>query len=185
MKSVCIFCSSSPAVEEHYFALARQVGVACAGRGVRVVYGGGRSGLMGAMAEAALDEGAEVVGVIPQFLKDREIAHTGLSQLHIVQTMHERQAMMMDLAGGFVVLPGGLGTLAELTEVLTWKQLRLGGMEEKPVALFNQGGFWNRMLDLFAEMQDGRFLYGSPEDLPLPLENIQDFERFITDSENI
>lgn len=123
--------------------LARSVGAGLAGRGIGVVYGGGRVGLMGALADGALAAGGEVVGVIPRRLVDRELAHAGLTELHVVGSLHERKAMMAELADGFIALPGGLGTLEELAEVASWAQLEL---HHKPIGLLGPPGYWEPLL---------------------------------------
>jgi hypothetical protein len=145
IRRICVFCGASPGVDPAYLSLARSVGAGLAGRGIGVVYGGGRVGLMGALADAALDAGGEVIGVIPQGLVDRELAHPGLDGLRIVGTLHERKAVMADLADAFIALPGGLGTLEELAEVVSWAQLQL---HAKPIGLLapgsggTPGGYW-------------------------------------------
>lgn len=138
-----MFCGASAGTDPTYVALAREVGVGLAARGIGVVYGGGRVGLMGALADAALDAGGEVIGVIPQGLVDRELAHPDVSELHIVETLHERKAVMAELADAFIALPGGLGTLEELAEVVSWAQLQL---HAKPVGLLAIGGYWDLLL---------------------------------------
>jgi uncharacterized protein (TIGR00730 family) len=144
MQRVCVFCGSSPGRDPRYAAAARALGETLAREGIGVVYGGARAGLMGAVADAALGAGGEVVGVIPRSLVDREIAHQGLTSLRVVETMHERKALMGQLAdGGFVALPGGLGTLEELFEVWTWGQL---GYHLKPVALLEVAGYFQALL---------------------------------------
>lgn len=143
MRSVCVFCGSSSRAKDVYFEAARRTGRAIARRGLRLVYGGASVGLMGALADAALEAGGEVVGVIPQALVDREVAHTGLTEQHVVESMHDRKALMSELAGGFLALPGGLGTLDELFETLTWAQL---GFHRKPVALLNVEGYFDDLL---------------------------------------
>lgn len=142
-ESVCVFCGSAPGGRPEYIGLARELGAALAGAGIRVVYGGASIGLMGAVADAALDAGGEVVGVIPQALVDREVAHTGLSQLHAVATMHDRKALMAELSGAFIALPGGMGTLEELFEVVTWSQL---GLHDKPTALLDVLDYWGGLV---------------------------------------
>lgn len=153
---ICVFCASSPDVEERYMALARAMGDLCADQGWRLVYGGGRRGLMGTLADAALAGGAPVTGVIPEFLKDKEVAHTGLDEIHITQTMHERQMKMMALAGAFVILPGGLGTMAEFFEVLTWKQL---GLHDKPIVVVNAHGYWDSLIAMMDHAAQEKFLH--------------------------
>jgi uncharacterized protein (TIGR00730 family) len=139
IRSVCVFCGASTGRDPRYAAAAAAVGARLAQRGIRLVFGGGRSGLMGVVADAALAEGGTVIGVIPRGLVDRELAHTGLTELHVVETLHERKAGMAALADAFLVLPGGLGTLEELSEVLSWAQLDL---HTKPVGLLDVGGYF-------------------------------------------
>lgn len=143
MQRVCVFCGSNPGASPAYREAARDVGRALAERGLGLVYGGSRSGTMGVIADAALDAGGKVFGVIPRALVDKEIAHTGLTELQIVETMHERKARMTELADGFVALPGGYGTLDEFFEVVTWAQL---GLHRKPCALLNVGGFFDALI---------------------------------------
>ena len=144
---VCVFCGSSPGLRPEYLESARLLGQALAERGVGLVYGGARVGLMGAVADAVLRAGGDVIGVIPRALWEREVAHTGLADLRVVGSMHERKAMMSELADAFVALPGGIGTLEELFEVWTWAQL---GLHRKPVALLDVAGYYRplaRFLD--------------------------------------
>jgi len=143
LRSICVFCGSSPGDDPAYTAAAESVAEALVARGVRVVYGGAHVGLMGAVADTALAAGGQVVGVIPRSMVDREVAHRGLTELHVVGSMHERKALMADLSDGFVALPGGMGTLEELTEVLSWAQL---GLHHKPVALLDVDGYWDAWL---------------------------------------
>jgi uncharacterized protein (TIGR00730 family) len=143
LRRVCVFCGSSPGNDPAYAALARAVGEGLARRGIGVVYGGGRVGLMGFVADAALEAGGEVVGVIPQGMVDRELAHRGVTQLRIVTTLHERKAVMAELSDAFIALPGGLGTLEELAEVVSWAQL---GLHAKPIGLLGVGGYWADLL---------------------------------------
>ena len=140
---MCVFCGSSPGNDPAYAALARAVGEGLARRGIGVVYGGGRVGLMGFVADAALSAGGEVIGVIPQGMVDRELAHRGVTQLRIVTTLHERKAVMAELSDAFIALPGGLGTLEELAEVVSWAQL---GLHAKPIGLLGVGGYWADLL---------------------------------------
>lgn len=141
--SLCVFCGSSTPSDTRYRDTARALGTLVASRGIGLVYGGGRVGLMGALADAALAAGGRVVGVIPTGLFSREIAHTELTELRKVGSMHERKQLMYDLADGFVALPGGLGTLEELAEVTTWSQL---GLHAKPVVLLDVDGFWDPLV---------------------------------------
>jgi uncharacterized protein (TIGR00730 family) len=142
---VCVFCGASSGRLPAYADAARAFGTALAGRGLGLVYGGGRVGLMGAVADAALAGGGEVIGVIPQELVDRELAHGGLTELHVVGSLHERKALMAELADGFVALPGGFGTLDELLEQLTWSQL---GLHAKPVGLYDVEDYWRPLIAL-------------------------------------
>ncbi len=140
---ICVFCGANPGRGTGYLALAASVGTGLATRGIGLVYGGGRVGLMGAVADAALAAGGEVIGVIPRRLVDRELAHPGLSELRVVETLHERKAEMAALSDAFIALPGGLGTLEELSEVASWAQL---GLHDKPIGLLGRDGFWDPFL---------------------------------------
>ncbi|HSK98845.1 MAG TPA: TIGR00730 family Rossman fold protein [Rubrobacteraceae bacterium] len=155
MKRVCVFCGSSTGSEPAYTEAARTLGQTLAREGITLVYGGGHVGLMGVVADAALRAGGEVVGVIPRSLLEREIAHTGLTNLRVVGSMHERKALMSDLSDGFIALPGGTGTLEEFFEVLTWAQL---GEHRKPCGLLNAGGYYDPLLALFDHMVAEGFL---------------------------
>jgi uncharacterized protein (TIGR00730 family) len=151
VERVCVFCGASSGRRVAYADAARAFGATCARRGIGVVYGGGRVGLMGAVADAALADGGEVVGVIPQELVDRELAHAGITELHVVASLHERKALMAELSDGFVALPGGFGTLDELAEQLTWSQL---GLHAKPVGLLDVGCYWRPLVALARHMVD-------------------------------
>ena len=155
MRSACVFCGSRSGTEPAYDEAARELGRTLAAENITLVYGGGRVGLMGVVAEAALGAGGEVVGVIPQALLEREIAHTGLTDLRVVGSMHERKALMSGLSEGFIALPGGTGTLEEFFEVLTWAQL---GEHRKPCALLNAGRYYDPLLVLFDHMVAKGFL---------------------------
>jgi hypothetical protein len=139
IRSICVFCGASAGADEAYRRAAAHVGATLARRGIRLVYGGGRLGLMGAVADAALAAGGEVVGVIPRGLVDRELAHAGATELVIVETLHERKAEMAARSDAFLALPGGLGTLEELAEVLSWAQLDL---HAKPIGLLDVNGYF-------------------------------------------
>lgn len=143
MRRVCVFSGSSTGTRPEYARAAGDLGRELVARGLGLVYGGGGVGLMAVVADAALEVGGEVTGVIPEHLVDREIAHTGVSDLHVVDSMHERKARMSDLAGGFVALPGGYGTLEEFAEVLTWSQL---GLQSKACGLLDTAGFYQPLL---------------------------------------
>ena len=150
-----MFAGSSAGNDPRYFELAGRVGRELGRRGLGVVYGGGRAGLMGAVAQGALDEGGEVIGVIPRSMVDREQAHIALTELHVCETMHERKAMMADRVDAFLALPGGLGTLEEIFEVWTWRQL---GFHHKPVGFLNADGFWTPLLDTLHGIAAAGFL---------------------------
>lgn len=141
--ALCVFCGSSPGIRASYIEAARQVGRVMAERGVTVVYGGGMVGLMGAVADSAIGVGGKVIGVIPQALVAKEIAHPGLEDLRVVSTMHERKALMADLSDGFLVLPGGFGTMEEFFEVLTWTQL---GIQDKPCGFLNTENYYRPLM---------------------------------------
>jgi len=152
---LCVFCGSNPGTDPACRAVAVELGTEMARRGLGLVYGGGDVGLMGVLADAVLAAGGEAVGVIPEFLERAEIAHKGLTSLLPVASMHERKALMSELADGFVALPGGYGTLDELAEALTWTQL---GLQSKPVVLLDVGGFWDRLHEFFDHAVDAGFL---------------------------
>jgi uncharacterized protein (TIGR00730 family) len=155
MERLCVFSGSSPGAHPGYVQAADELGRELAAAGVGLVYGGASVGLMGAIADAVLDAGGEAIGVIPQALVDREIAHRGLSELRIVSSMHERKALMAALADGFVALPGGMGTLEELFEVFTWTQL---GLQSKPLGLFDVRGYFERLVAFLDHVVAERFM---------------------------
>jgi uncharacterized protein (TIGR00730 family) len=158
---ICVFCGSSPGRSEAYAAAAREFGALLAKRGIGVVYGGASVGTMGMLADAALAAGAEVIGVLPRSLVDREVAHRGLTDLRIVDDMHERKATMAALADAFVALPGGAGTLEELFEVWTWSQL---GLHHKPIGLLDVQGYYRRLVGFFDHMVEEGFLSTASRD---------------------
>ena len=162
IRSLCVFCGSSTPPDTRYRDTARSLGTLAASRGINLVYGGGRVGLMGEIADAALSAGGRVVGVIPTGLFSREIAHNGLTELHEVGSMHERKRLMYDLADGFVAMPGGLGTLEELAEVTTWSQL---GLHAKPVVLLDVDAFWDPLIAQLDRMVAVGLLKRSNRDL--------------------
>lgn len=144
MQRVCVFCGSSPGVKQEYAVGARELGLVLAKKNIDLVYGGGHVGLMGIVADAAMSAGAKAIGIIPRCLADKEVAHQGLTELKIVQTMHERKALMSELSDGFIAMPGGFGTLEELFEVITWAQL---GIHKKPFGLFNVAGYYDKLIE--------------------------------------
>jgi uncharacterized protein (TIGR00730 family) len=146
MKRICVFCGSSAGVRPEYADAARATGLALAERGIGLVYGGGRVGLMGIVADTVMRAGGEAIGVIPEALLRREVGHASLTELHVVASMHERKALMADLSDGFVALPGGYGTFEEFCEVITWSQL---GIHPKPCGLLNAVGYYDSLLAMF------------------------------------
>jgi uncharacterized protein (TIGR00730 family) len=155
VRRVCVFCGSSPGARPDYAEAAGELGRLLAREGIGLVYGGGHVGLMGKIADAVLDEGGEAIGVIPEALVAREIGHRGLTELRVVGSMHERKALMADLADAFVALPGGLGTLEELFEVYTWSQL---GLHSKPCALLDVDGYYAGIADFLDHAVSERFV---------------------------
>ena len=160
LQRICVYCASNDGVRPEYVAAARQVGTLLALRGSALVYGGGGTGLMGALADAALAAGGEVVGVMPHGLVEREAAHKGLTALHVVDSMHERKAMLAELADAFVVLPGGVGTLEEFFETWTWAQL---GVHRKPVGLLDVAQYWQSLVKMMEHVEAEGFLRGTPQ----------------------
>ncbi|WP_243547324.1 TIGR00730 family Rossman fold protein [Pseudodesulfovibrio tunisiensis] len=155
MKRICVYLGSNPGNRPEYRQAAVALGRELAERGIGVVYGGSSVGLMGRLADAALEAGGEVVGVIPELLVQKEIAHEGLTDIHVVTSMHQRKKRMADLSDGFIALPGGIGTLEEFFEVLTWNQL---GYHAKPCGLLDVNGYYKCMADHFDRMVDEGFL---------------------------
>lgn len=155
IERVCVFCGASNGGRADYAQAAKLVGNTLATRGITLIYGGGRAGLMGAVADATLDAGGRVIGVITKLLEGRELAHTGITKLHITDTMHERKAMMAELADAFIALPGGLGTLDELFEILAWAQL---GIHGKPVGLLNTCGYYDSLMTFLDHVERESFL---------------------------
>lgn len=168
MKRVCVFCGANAGSRPIFAERARDLGETLARRGIVLVYGGGNVGLMGAVADAALAHGGEVIGVIPEQLVAKELAHHRLSSLHVVKSMHERKAMMYDLADGFIAMPGGFGTFEEFCEILTWAQL---GLHTKPCGLLNVDGFYDNMLAMFAHAEKESLL--RPEHRAMVLESAE------------
>lgn len=154
-KQVCVFCGSGSGRNPAYAAAAASLGELLAEQDVTLVFGGGRIGLMGVLADAALAAGGRAVGVIPKAIEDWEVAHRQLTELHVVDSMHERKALMADLADAFIALPGGFGTLDELCEILTWAQL---GMHRKPIGLLNVDGYFDLLLAFFDRSTADRFV---------------------------
>ena len=155
LRRVCVFCGSKHGVRPEYTEAARAMGSALAAGGIDLVYGGGSIGLMGVVADAVLDAGGEVIGVIPEHMSDREIAHYGLTDLRVVGSMHERKALMYELSDGFVAMPGGLGTLEELFEITTWSQL---GLHAKPTGLLDVAGFYTPLVRFLDQLVSEGFV---------------------------
>lgn len=153
--SICVYCGSRFGNHPEYESAARELGSLVGRNGWQLVYGGGNVGLMGVVADAAIESGARVVGVIPDSLMKREVGHRGLAELHVVQTMHQRKQMMAERADVFVALPGGIGTFEELFEVWTWRQL---GYHDKPIGLLNVAGYYDRFLDFMSQTTEDGFL---------------------------
>lgn len=179
MKSVAVFCASRPGTNPVYREAAQYVGKFLADKGFSIIYGGGRVGLMGAVADAALQAGGEVIGVIPYFLDKQELAHKELSELIMVKSMHERKMKMSELSDAVIALPGGFGTLEELTEMLTWSQLAL---HQKPIGILNINSYYDKMEQLFDQMQAEDFLHSEvrkiaifDKDIAALLEKMQQF----------
>ena len=155
MQSICVFCGANSGSREQYSEAARRTARALVRQGLTLIYGGGSVGLMGILADAAIEAGGKVIGVLPRHLHQKEVAHAGLAKLHIVDSMHERKALMADLSDGFIALPGGLGTLEELFEVLSWAQL---GLHAKPCGLLNVAGYYDELNDFLDRAVSERFL---------------------------
>ncbi|HWU00838.1 MAG TPA: TIGR00730 family Rossman fold protein [Terriglobales bacterium] len=153
-RSICVYCGSAFGHSPRFAEIAAELGQEMARRGIRLVYGGGRVGLMGKVADAVMANGGQVTGIIPQHLESDEVGHRGLTELKVVDSMHTRKRMMFDMSDAFVVLPGGPGTLDEAFEVITWRQLRL---HDKPVIILNIDGYWDRLIGLFDHVIEAGF----------------------------
>lgn len=179
LKRICVFCGSSVGARPAYGAAARELGCTLAERGLGIVFGGGKVGLMGVVADAALAAGGEAIGVIPEALVAREIGHSGLTKLHVVRSMHQRKTLMADLAEAFIALPGGYGTFEEFFEAVTWTQL---GIHQKPCGLLNVDGYYDALLALLGRaVADGfireanRALVLDAPDVPTLLQKLEAF----------
>ena len=155
MKSIAVFCGSSPGLNPAYTAATKTLGEIMAEQGITLVYGAGNVGLMGVVADAVLSKNGKVIGTIPQFLVDKEVAHYGITELIITETMHERKQKMVDVAEGIIVLPGGIGTLDEFFEMFTWQQL---GLHDKPIGILNVNGYYDHILAHIQHMVKEGFL---------------------------
>ena len=171
MKRITIFCGSGSGTDEIFYREAILAGATLARQGIEIVYGGAKVGLMGAVADGALRQGGKVTGVIPYFLQSKEIAHTGLTELILVESMHERKTKMNELCDAVIALPGGYGTMEEFFEMLTWAQL---GLHQKPVALLNTAGFYDPLITLIQTMTDKGFLKSIHREILLYSDRIDD-----------
>ena len=180
MKSLCVYCGASPGHSPAYTIAAKQLAVTLVNQDIVLVYGGGNIGLMGVIADEVLALGGKVTGVIPQALVDKEVGHTGLTQLHIVDNMHQRKAIMAELSDGFIAMPGGIGTLEELFEVMTWAQL---GFHQKPIGLLNVSGFYDGLLRFLEHTRQQGFLRASHLDIllssPEPNDLLQQLKTYV------
>lgn len=171
IRSVCVYCASSSRGPEGHKEAARQLGRVLANSGVRLVFGGGRVGLMGIVADAALAAGGEVVGVIPAFLRDLELAHDGCDEMIVTDSMHSRKQKMAEISDGFAILPGGLGTLDEAFEIITWKQLNL---HDKPIVLVNVDDYWRPLLQLVEQITAQNYMHAGDAPLFGAVARVQD-----------
>lgn len=171
LKRISVFCGSSLGSEEVYRLQATLLGQTLAKQNIELVYGGAKIGLMGAVADGALREGGKVIGVLPKFLRSKEIAHEGLTQLVLVDSMHERKTKMNEMSDGVIALPGGFGTLEELFEMLTWGQL---GLHQKPIAILNINGFYDALIAMMQTMVDGGLLKEVNQKMLLVSDDIED-----------
>jgi uncharacterized protein (TIGR00730 family) len=162
LKTVCIFCGSSDHINEPYLQAAKKMGHALADRGLTIIYGGGGTGMMGALADAALERGARVIGVIPENFNNPTLAHQKLSEMHVVKTMHERKAQMIAMSDAFIALPGGFGTFEELFEILTWAQI---GLHTRPVGILNVNQYFNPLLTVIEHARSEGFIYNQHPNL--------------------
>ena len=162
MQSICIYCGSSKGNNPSYSKIARETGAYFAARNIKIVYGAGNVGLMQEVADGALEAGGEVIGVIPEFLKKWEVCHEGLTDLHVFETMHQRKSFMAEISDGFLALPGGFGTLDELFEIMTWKQLHL---HKKTVGILNVNGYFDHALAQIDHMVNEGFLKAENRDM--------------------
>jgi uncharacterized protein (TIGR00730 family) len=167
-RRACVYAGASPGADPAYRAIAESLARVLAERGIGVVFGGGSVGLMGALADASLAAGNEVIGVIPRFLDEREIAHQGVTELHVVETMHDRKMLMADLSDAFIALPGGIGTLEELIEILSWSQL---GLHRKPIGLLDVRGYWDPLVRLLDHATQQEFIRADHRGLLLSAED--------------
>lgn len=176
IKRVCVYCGSSSRVDEDFKTAAREYGRLLAQDGIGLVYGGGRVGLMGIIADSVLEHGGEVVGIIPEHIQSREVEHTDLTELHIVDSMHTRKQMMVDRSDAFVVLPGGIGTLDETFEILTWRQL---GIHDKPIVVANLKNYWGHMISLIDGIVEQGFMRENDKNTFQVADNIESINKLL------
>lgn len=176
IQNVCVYCGSSSRVDDVYKIAATNMGHSIAAEGWGVVYGGGRVGLMGLVADAALEKGAPVIGIIPSHIEEREVQHNELTELHVVDTMHVRKQMMVDKSQAFVILAGGLGTLDELFELLTWKQL---GLHDKPIVIVNINGYWTKLLEAIDNIANVGFMRIEDKNMFVVVDDVKDVAKVI------
>jgi len=155
IKSLCVYCGSSGNVDQDFRDAAKDMGVAMAKAGIQLVYGGGHVGLMGIIADGVMNAGGEGIGIIPEHISSKEVQHKGLTELHVVDTMHTRKQMMVDKSDAFLILPGGIGTLDELCEIMTWRQL---GIHDKPIIIANIKGYWTPFLNMVDHIIEQGFM---------------------------
>ncbi len=177
MKTICVYCGSADNLRPEYLAAARQMGAAIAGQGLELWYGAGSTGLMGAVADGALQAGGRVVGVIPELFNTPRLAHMGLTRLEVVASMHERKNRLAQVADAFIALPGGYGTFEELFEILTWSQI---GLHQKPVGLLNVIGYFDPLLTMIEHARQEGFIYAEHRALLLHAEQPEDLLQAVT-----
>ena len=182
LKSVCVYCGSSNSVDEKFKKTAYDAATKMAKLGLTLVYGGGRVGLMGIVADAGMEHETKVIGIIPEHIRAHEIQHTGLTELHVVPDMHTRKRMMVDRSDAFVILPGGLGTLDECFEILTWKKL---GLHKKPIIIFNQDGYWDPLLALIDATIDAHFSTPADHNLFKTVSNVDELLQVLHDEARV
>jgi uncharacterized protein (TIGR00730 family) len=170
MKNLCIYCGSKNGNSDIYLKMATELGDFCAKNQIRIIYGGASVGLMGVLADTCLKKGGEVVGIIPQHLVDWEVAHSGLTELKIVNSMHERKALMATLSDAFLAMPGGFGTLDELFEIVTWSQLKL---HQKPIGIWNKNGYFNDLLRFITHTVEQGFVTSTHSEMIEHSENLE------------
>lgn len=171
MKSICVYCASSIGKNPLYAKTAVDLGETLANYGIRTIYGGAKVGIMGRLAEGVLSENGEIIGIIPEFLKTKEIVHNQLTEMITVNNMHERKSLMQEMSDGFIALPGGFGTMEELFEILTWGQI---GLHKKPIGILNIDGYYDSLLDLIDRMIDEELLNKSHKEIILVSDSIGD-----------